>query len=564
MAGFSNLTQVPNPIAQTVRISEPGGVVLTAVSLYFESKPGVSDPQLPITLELREVTNGIPSSTKIIPGSRVVKNVGDVNVFAETSVISGFALSSAETKFEFEYPVFIPSPSEIAIVAYTNAAAGQYKLWHAELGDYRYIDGETSKSTTSKITVQPAVGVLLQSANGTTWTPKQDLDLAFKIYKAKFTYENTYAVFEADVPPLKTLSYNDTVTNPFIFTASSDQVRVLDPGHGYLPGQTVTLSLKPSGTYSTTAGIAQADLEGKRVIAAADAWGYTITADATATDSAAAGGQDWLVSQQYKFNIMQVQAPVLKPAGTDYYITGEFTEFADVTDPTAVLTDNTVFASSGKLNINNYEVHGFKHPFAVVDSAQEILRLSGNASTKITISLNTLNENVSPAIDVSAMSATVTSPFIDYQDSDDAASITGHNKASTIEYVPESHPFLGSAATKHVTVPFNLAASNAATSIRVLVDAVRPPYSDFDVWYRTWNREDKVETEVEWSLFSKTSEGPNISNYEDTPNSFGFSEYEFSVFDLPVFDTYQIKIVMKAGNSSNSPMFKNLRTIATI
>jgi hypothetical protein len=549
MAGLISLTDTPNPLAQTIRIAEPGGVTLTAISLYFYSKSST----FPITLELRPMVNGVPSSTRFAPGTRVTLNPGSVN--ADTT------WNATETKFTFDAPIYVPTPVEFAIVLYTNASVGDYKLWLAELGEFVYDLGSSTPSTTTRVSVQPAVGSLFESSNGTTWTARQDKDLAYKIYKAKFTYENTYAAFNADFPPLKNLG-----PDPFTFDGSTSSVKVFDAGHGFLVGDKVNLSLISGGSYSTTAGIAEGDLSGNRTITAADVWGYTITAGSSSTGGIEirGGGEDWLVSQQHKFTSFQLHAPMINPANTSHYVVANFTEFADVMDDDGSLTGNSVWGSSGDVAIQRNKIHAFNAPFVLADSNQEISELSGNPSMKIFINMNTANENVSPAINLTSMSARISSVFVDYQDSDAAPATDGRNYVTTLDFVPESHPVLGTSAAKHVTIPFNLATSNAATSIRVLVDAIRPNFSDFDVWYRVWNRDQNSPHEVEWVLFSKTKEGPNTSNYEDTPAGFELNEYEFSVFDLPVFDTYQIKIVMKAGNSANFPKFKNLRTIATI
>ena len=52
------LTQQFNPIAQTFRISEPGGSVITSIGIFFSAAPRVSDDQLPIVLEIRPIVDG--------------------------------------------------------------------------------------------------------------------------------------------------------------------------------------------------------------------------------------------------------------------------------------------------------------------------------------------------------------------------------------------------------------------------------------------------------------------------------------------------------------------------
>lgn len=566
MTGLINLTEYTNPVAQTVRVTEPGGVVLTAASLYFYSAPTVDDPQISITFELRPIVEGRPSSNRFIPGTRVVKTAAEVRAIASTTWDQSSTLP--EMKFEFSEPVFIPQESSVALVVYTNASAGQYQIWHAKMGEYKWINGVVS--TAARVNSQPAVGVVYQSSNGTDWTPEQNLDLAFKLYKAKFNYQNSYATFYADVPPLKSLSDNGNFDGPLIFTSGSNQLKVIHPNHGYLTGDTVTLSYDDNASNSTvtpastTAGVFGSSILGDRTITAVDPYGYTITMDSSADSSIRGGGNGLLATQQYRFAEFQLSAPGGTPEGTTKYYVGDFTQFADIMDSAADLTSLTPYNENVNMAIVNGRMHMYKHPFVLTDSNQEQSQLSGDPSMEIRIGMETLNQNVAPFINSRHVTAYVGSAFIDNQDSDAAPFTLGKNKLSTIPYVPETHPYLGTATAKHVTIPFNLSSKNPATSIRVLLDAKRPLQTDFDVLYRTCNRDNVDISTVSWTYFSKTPEGPNISNYNDTTRGPEIKEYEFSVFDLPVFDTYQIKVVFRSENSAKIPMIGNLRTIATI
>ena len=69
-----------SPIAQTFMIEHnpntaTTGRFITSADVYF----GAKDDTLPVTMEIRSVNNGYPSN-KILPFSRVTKNVADINV----------------------------------------------------------------------------------------------------------------------------------------------------------------------------------------------------------------------------------------------------------------------------------------------------------------------------------------------------------------------------------------------------------------------------------------------------------------------------------------------------
>ena len=92
-------------LAQTFLVDDPGGDFLTSIDLFFQSKPGASESQVPVTVQLREVQNGYPSTT-ILPFSEVTLNPSSVNVSEDASVA---------TTFTFPSPVYIQENVEYCI-----------------------------------------------------------------------------------------------------------------------------------------------------------------------------------------------------------------------------------------------------------------------------------------------------------------------------------------------------------------------------------------------------------------------------------------------------------------
>ena len=161
-----------------------------------------------------------------------------------------------------------------------------------------------------------------------------------------------------------------------------------------------------------------------------------------------------------------------------------------------------------------------------MSDANETLRLSGNESTKIRVGLITNNKYVAPFINADNAALGITSNFIDFQESDGYVG-TNRNKLTTIDYVAETEPGQGTTLSKHITIPFQL--DETATSIRVYVDAIRPPNSDFVVWFRTSKSTSEVPIDEEnWTAFSRTIDPPNTSNYTDLGASFDMREYNFN------------------------------------
>lgn len=537
-----SLADIPNPLAQTFRVVETGGAVLTGVGLFFYSKPTTGS--IPVTLELRPVADGgTPSSRYVYPGTRVT--LAPSAVLASTS----FNGSSNETKFTFEEPIYIPENTELAFVLYTNAQPGEYQIWQATMGEY------FAGSTQRRITAQPAAGSFYASSNGTSWTAEQLKDVSFKIYKARFNTTGVFAALYPDAPPPTKLAQVAQTADPLFFTADSAAVKVLHPNHGFLVGDVVSLSGLDSAT--SYVGVKGSSIMGNRTLTAVDPYGYTFNMDSSADSSVRAGGLNIFATEQYTIDAFRVVIPRQQPPNTRLLADGDFTttqSFAGSQQP--YLTTSNVLINLGRIT-------SFKQPHVLAAATTETNSLSGDPSTEIRVRFNTRNVNVAPSINIADAIFEAQSVYIDYQDS---ASTAGRNLITTLPFVSETQPSGGTTAAKYLGKPITLA--DYATSIRVIIDANRPSLSDFSVWYRVASTDGETSIyNTNWTEFSKTSTLPNNSNYNDTPTDDNyklFREYEFNQYDLTDFNQFQIKITMNSRNSARYPRFKNLRIISTI
>ena len=562
MAGRLQLTEQLNPMAQTFRVTEPGGSVITKVGLFFERCPKSADTQIPVVVELRPVVEGgNPSSQRFIPGTRVVKTAADVrtvvNAAGGTDGVGATFGSTAEVTFEFPEPVFVPGNTEMAIVVSTAAPAGQYKVFAGTQGENEL------GSTSAKVASQLDAGVFFQSSNGTAWTPDQNTDIAFKVYRAIFNATGNRARLEVSAPPKKKLTENTYTQNivkypssPLITTNTDSDLKVLHPSHGFLKGDTVNLSGLDSST--TYGGVFGSSIMGDRIIKAVDPYGYTISMDSPATSSVRTGGSGVIASEQYVINDFMISIPNQQPTYTNIYVNGSFTTTTSMGgSETNGTKTNNVSAPLGQIT-------RLVDPHVVLSSENEV---GDSASTYFDVGMDTENKYVAPYINVEAAALFTVSNFIDYQDSAvtdfDGDGDSDRNLISTISWTAETEPDGGTTASKHLTIPFVL--ENDATSIRVLMDARRPNGSDFSVWYRTAQTASDTKLEDQnWVEFSKSINPPNKSNYDQMEQSETYKEYEFNVFDIQSFDEYQIKITFNSNRSSNVPTIRNLRTIATV
>ena len=152
-----------DPLAQSFIVEEEGGVFLSGVDVFFNTK----DTNIPISMQIRTMENGYPTKT-ILPFS-------DVTITPDTIDISTSA--AVPTRFTFKAPVYIKASVEYCFVLLSDS--NEYQVWISRMGDVDVSGNRT-------ISEQPYAGVLFKSQNASTWTADQYEDLKFTIYRANF------------------------------------------------------------------------------------------------------------------------------------------------------------------------------------------------------------------------------------------------------------------------------------------------------------------------------------------------------------------------------------------
>jgi hypothetical protein len=194
-----------DPLAQSFLIGNiESGCYVTSTDLYFRKR----SVNVPVSMHLVTVENGIPTQ-KIVPFSKVVLNPGGVYISEN---------ATAETNFKFSAPVYLAPGVEYAIVVLSNDP--EYRLWMAETGGFDATTGD-------KISKNPFAGVSFKSQNASTWTPDQNKDFKFKMYRAKY-----------DIESPKTATFNLSTTTPV--DASLTQLRTQEI---VLPGTSISYTL---------------------------------------------------------------------------------------------------------------------------------------------------------------------------------------------------------------------------------------------------------------------------------------------------------------------------------
>ena len=518
------------PLAQTFVVSENSGVFITKIGLFFSAVSAT----LPVSIGLRTAFLGTPTY-EILPGSSVTKTFSEMSGQASDT-------AATETVFQFDEPLYLHGGKTYAFVIKTNAT-NEYKVWTSRVGDYEL--GTTQR----RVIRQVEPGIMFKSQGGLRYGAEAQSDIKFKLYRAKFTESVGIATLHDNVPPRRPLG-----TNPLYAKAADSDVYVTHPNHGFQVGDNVLLQ-NVSGTVN---GVTAVRLNKTHAITAIDGTGYkfALPTAGPAQDSAIAyGGTGITASQQYKMDIAQLQLTTFTPDVADLSFSGRFT-----TSKSFAGTETAgVLSTVGEL-INGKD-HFFDNPHVVLSDSNEAPATNSpypaiQQSTKITaVFENLANDEVSPVIDIQRAQLLTINNLID---NPHVSSSTGFNVPLT--FVADSDAIEGSALAAHITRPVKLV--NGATGIKVLFGGHREVGADFDLYFRTTRTgTDSDITEHSFTLQAVDNEVPNDTNKEM------FHEYQYTIGgdfakDLPEFDQYQLKLVMRSTNSSNVPRIKDLRTIA--
>ena len=250
-----------DPLAQSFIVEEEGGMFLTGVDIFFNSK----DTNIPVSMQIRAMDNGYPSKT-ILPFSDVTLTPDQVEI-SETA--------SLPTRFTFQAPVYIKASIEYCFVLLSDS--NEYTVWISRMGDVDVTGNRT-------ISEQPYAGVLFKSQNASTWTADQYSDAKFTVYRAEFT-QTTGTVALNNTPQGKgNGGIHRLIDNP-IQTIKPSQIFSLPAG---------------SYTYSDGARLKQVTTQAEATVASLDD-----TADEITVNSVTGS---WLQGSSNTYNITSSQS----------------------------------------------------------------------------------------------------------------------------------------------------------------------------------------------------------------------------------------------------------------
>lgn len=506
-----------DPVAQSFIVDSPGGAFLTSIDLYFASK----DSTLPVTLEIREMENGIPTGI-IVPFSTVTVAAASVSTSTNASIA---------TKFTFTSPVFLLDTSEYCFVV--NANSRNYKIWVAETGK------NDVTNTSFSITKQPYAGVMFKSQNASTWIPEQNLDIKFVIRRAEFSATGDIILNEAPLPVI-TLE-----ANPLYTYSGTKKIRVFQKNHGHIAGTSeVTIAGLTSGTSYN--GVLGSDINGTRNVVDAEQDSYTFLAGGASnfTASSRIGGTAVTATENKAYDILypNIQQLVFKNTRADWYARTTSGKSLAGSEIPHSLTQYYQIPVNQNVEMNRPQI------VRAVNSASPTSK-----SLYLKGTFTTTQSTLSPVVDLNRTSAIAISYRLDRPI---GSAATGYNVVEG--YQAETAASGSSALSKYITRRVDLATSAAA--LRIFLAANRPTGSYIDVYYKVTDNIDANFDSLPWIVVNPIDTVPINDNAAE------YSDVEYAVTESMLsnkkFVAFALKIVFTSENSSSAPSCSDLRAIA--
>lgn len=525
------MTSPTTPFAQSFKVDNQWGVMLTKATVYFASR---DTADIPVTAMLVPMVNGKPSQTEIIPGSRVTVARDSVNIAGDQTQISN--IQAAGTDFTFDEPVFLQPWAEYALVLKT--ASTEYTVFVGNAGEY--VIGSTSKT----FSAEAVPGSLFLSSTPQNSDASTGQDLMFTLTRADFqTSDNQTAganasliLQHAELPP--ELLDNNSI----IVTQGSGSVFVAHPNHGLHVGDKAVIA-----GATDTGGILAANINGERTVIAIDANGYQFTAGGGDTgDVTVNGGGNAITSERNV--VMAVVNPYLEtivPNDCSTDVSAKFTTGKSVSGSENNYQRETVYT---RITPNQNTEFNSPRMIASDTNADNFLQEDGvNITSKVSayikIDLKSGNQYVSPVVDLQRASLGMITNCID-----------DPTVTTPINEVDETSPESGSTGARHISEPIQL--EQEAVGFETRVDGFVPEGAGVDFYYRVCRSDEDIRTKP-WRLQDQY----NVQPHDREVN---FREFQYlpggQNGNLDAFQQVQTKFVMKSTSACKVPLLRKLKT----
>jgi hypothetical protein len=525
-----------DPLAQTFvidkELSTDDSVMITKIDLFFARKSTVGNG---VGVQIREVVNGYPSGVAV-PFSSVHLDASQVTVSSTTP-----------TTFTFEAPVALKTDTEYAIVVAPDANDPDYLVWIARTGN---VDVDTGIS----ITQDTNAGVLFTSTNNKTWTPYQDENLKFNLYKAQFNVSTGSVKLVANDPEFFAIgSYTgEFINDEYVFLANKPATKTgsvtLFAGNSNVTGTSTLFSTEfDLGDHLVVRNATNNTYQVLRISAIANNTWMTV-ADLPTENIASANNMNFWSSPVGRVSYFDKSAPViLVLEGSSAKSTLKFT--ANATSNTVLVgaqSGSTALVSSvrdlpvsyiqpsifrSSFNTTRVDMSATKLFNGVSTYAKDLDFKTNNYLTDSTTYIRSKSNEVDPTNPTfeitlnlkSVAGGTVdVSPMIDHE----ISNITAYEYFVNANTAGETGEF-GAALSKYISKKVELADGLDATDVRTFLTAYRPPSTDIKVYVKVQSSTDSRRfADVEWTELTPRSE---LNAFSSGADRFDYREIEFEL-----------------------------------
>lgn len=279
-------------------------------------------------------------------------------------------------------------------------------------------------------------------------------------------------------------------------------------------------------------------------------------------ETKSSGGRNTYASQNIQYELIRPIVQTLTLPGTD------ISAFVRTTTATSVSGNEISFVDSGftqiDLNTNNY----FSQPRLVASKINEdniLTNLPGKKSFTMSLNLFTLNENLSPVIDLDRVGAIFTTNRVNSS----IENFVEDGRYNTITNDPNNFTYV----TK------NIALENSSTSIKVILSAYVNIFNDIRVFYSISNNNNSEKIYYPFPGYNNLDDSNKIVDFSKNSGLsdrlisktdvleydsllLPYKDQEFTIENLPSFKFFSIKVIGTSTNQSHPPRIRDFRAIA--
>ena len=510
-----------NPLTQSFIVDQnenPNGVFASSIDVFFSA----IDDKLPVTLALRPIVSGFPSSSQILPFSEVTLNASEATA---NSTAPSVATSTTFTRFTFESPVYL-YPDEYAVVL--TSPSTSYAVHVANLG-------ETVKNTTNtKVSQQPFVAAFYQPQNSSVWQPNAEKQMMFRVNRCEF----------------------DTGTHATYFANKAEPQSGNTSGPKYDVLKLSTSDLTFSNTALTFAykGILTANVA-------------SVTNDTSRGNNLDAAFTEFSPNRNYTLTAQKGMVASRSTTGQNDYAANNFFLKATFTSNDSKVSPAVDLSRLNLITVENMVNRGSLANSDFVVTAGG----SGYGSSAPTVTISGGGGTGAAATAVltggAVSSITVTSGGSGYYETP-TVSFSGTGGATTT-IQNELEKSGGNAKARYISRRVTLEDDFDAQDIKIFLNAYKPKDTDIKVYYRVHNSEDPENFEDRpYVLMTQETDINRISASETDVNEYVFRSsannvaYTSGSIRYDKFKTFAIKIVLGSASTSVIPKVKDLKAVA--